>query len=78
MRWLVDNPIAISVGLLLSVGALSLAREVYGAASEAAAEPTPSENEVRWLLRVRVLSFVLGLLGSLFFATRFVKWAWTF
>jgi hypothetical protein len=76
MSWVVNNPIAIVAGLLLSAAMLWAASFFADGAREAAR--SGNDRLVTYTSCYGAVFFSTGALGCLFFAVRFVRWAWYF
>ena len=76
MSWMVGNPIGITAGFLLSAGALWFGTFFAGMAGDAARESNRNERLIAYTSCYAAVFLFLGGLGCLFFATRFVRWAW--
>jgi len=78
MSWVLGNPIAITAGFLLSAGLLWIGTFFSEMARGASREQNRNERLIEFTSYCAAVSLVAGSFGCLFFAIRFVRWAWYF
>ena len=74
MSWVINNPIAIIAGFLLSAAVLWLGTDFAKAAQEA--DRKENFRLQAYLSSYAAVCLPLGSFGCILFAIRFVRWVW--
>jgi hypothetical protein len=76
MKWVITNPLGIGAGFLASAFVLWLGSFFAGVARDAGQQQDRNERLITYSGYYAAACVFSGGLGCVFFAVRFVRWAW--